>query len=118
LLRVERALLASEALADDARVLVDQDGHGDQFLAAAATTFFAASVRSVAAMRSSPLSASSLRPCGALVPSMRTTTGRCRPRSRAAPMTPSAIMSQRTMPPKMLTRIAFTFGLVRISLNA
>jgi hypothetical protein len=27
-------------------------------------------------------------------------------------------MSQRTMPPKMLTRIAFTFGFCRISLNA
>ncbi len=42
----------------------------------------------------------------------------CKPTSRTAPITPSAIMSQRTMPPKMLTRIAFTFGFCRISLKA
>jgi hypothetical protein len=33
-------------------------------------------------------------------------------------ITPSAMRSQRTMPPKMLTRIARTFLLERISLNA
>jgi len=33
-------------------------------------------------------------------------------------MMPSAIMSQRTMPPKMLTKIAFTLSDDRISLKA
>ena len=54
LLGVESALLAGEALADDARRLVDQNGHG--YFLAAATTFFAASVRSAAAISASPLS--------------------------------------------------------------
>ena len=116
LLGMERALLAGEALADDARVLVDEDGHRDGWTTgllgdwligqkrrsalpdsagrssfsarsatqlalfrAAATTFFAASVRSLAAMIARPLSASSLRPCSAFVPSMRTTTGTLTP---------------------------------------
>ena len=38
--------------------------------------------------------------------------------SRAAATTPSAIMSHFMMPPKMLTRIAFTFGFVSMILNA
>jgi len=33
-------------------------------------------------------------------------------------MMPSAIMSQRTMPPKMLTKIALTLSELRISLKA
>ena len=49
---------------------------------------------------------------------MRTTTGTLTPTSFTAAMMPSAIMSQRTMPPKMLTKIAFTLSLDRISLNA
>ena len=49
---------------------------------------------------------------------MRTTTGTLTPTSFTAWMMPSAIMSQRTMPPKMFTRIARTFLFDRISLNA
>jgi hypothetical protein len=68
-------------------------------------------------MIASPLP-SSARPLSALVPSRRTTTGTLTPTSLTAWMMPSAIRSQRTMPPKMLTRIAFTFGLERMSLKA
>ena len=49
-------------------------------------------------------------PCSTLVPSSRTTSGTFRPSSLTAATTPSAMMSQRMMPPKMLTRMAFTFG--------
>ena len=53
----------------------------------------------------------------AIVPCRRTTSGTSTPRSAAAATTPSAIRSQRTMPPKMLTRIAFTFSSRRIRLE-
>ena len=52
------------------------------------------------------------------MPSSRTITGIFTPTSLTAAMMPSAIMSQRTMPPKILIRIAVTLGLDRISLNA
>ena len=45
-------------------------------------------------------------------------TGMLTPTSLTAAMMPSAIMSQRTMPPKILIRIAVTLGFDRISLNA
>src|SRR5690606_24081457 len=116
LLRVERALLAGQALANNFRLGVDQNAHAVP--PARATTFEAASVNPVAATTSSPLSASSCRPFSTFVPSSRTTTGTPTCTWRTAASTPSAITSQRTMPPKMLTRIAFTFGFVRMILNA
>src|SRR5690606_19690906 len=65
-----------------------------------------------------PLSPSTLRPSSALLPSRRTTTGTDTPTSDTAPMMPSAIMSQRTMPPKMLISTAFTLVSERMILNA
>ena len=52
------------------------------------------------------------------VPSSRTTTGTLTSTCLMAAITPSAIESQRTMPPKILTRIARTFLFVRMILNA
>ncbi|KAG1433413.1 hypothetical protein G6F57_022168 [Rhizopus arrhizus] len=69
-------------------------------------------------MMAMPLSRSSCLPSSTLVPSRRTTTGTLTPTSFTAAMMPSAIMSQRTMPPKMLTRMAFTLLLASMILNA
>ena len=46
-------------------------------------------------------------PSSTLVPSRRTTSGTLRPTSLTAATTPSAMTSQRMMPPKMLTRMPF-----------
>ena len=73
LLRVERALLAGQALADHLRILVDQDAHG--CAPASFTTFDAASVSPVAATSVRPLLSSISRPFSTFVPSRRTTTG-------------------------------------------
>src|SRR5690606_2262072 len=116
LLSVEGTLGAGDALADYLGVLVDQDAH--YLPSAALTTWTAASVRLVAAMMFRPLSASTLAPSSALLPSRRTTTGTLTPTSFTAPMMPSAIMSQRTIPPKMLTRTAATLLSDRMILNA
>src|SRR5690606_9495623 len=124
LLGVEGALGAGEALDDDLGVLVDQNAHGGvcSFAQAACltawTAFFAPSLMSSAGMIASPEFFSRALPASTLVPSRRTTTGTSTPTSFTAAMMPSAIMSQRTMPPKMLTKIAFTLSLDRISLNA
>src|SRR6266545_120766 len=93
---MEGALRAGETLADDLGVLVDQDGH--QFDSLTAVTIFS--------------------PSSTLVPSSRTTSGTCRLTSRAAATTPSAITSQRMMPPKMLTRMPSTLGSLRMILKA
>src|SRR5581483_9041417 len=76
--------------------------------AASATTLRAASVKSVAGVMVRPLPASVVRAFSALVPSRRTTTGTFTPTFFTALITPSAMRSQRTMPPKMLTRTART----------
>ena len=57
-------------------------------------------------------------PCSTLVPSSRTTSGTFRPTSFTAATTPSAITSHFMMPPKMLTRMPFTFGSEVMILNA
>src|ERR1700693_1201249 len=116
LLGMERAVLAGEALADDAGILVDEDGH--QLFPTALTIFCAASSRSLAVPALMPDSAIIFLPSSTLVPSSRTTSGTCRPTSLTAATTPSAITSQRMMPPKMLTRMPFTFGLAVMILNA
>src|SRR3984957_19982865 len=110
---MKRSLLAGEALAEHLGALVDEDAHA-AFLVAA-ITFLAASVRSAAAMIARALAASRSRAIWALVPSSRTTTGTPTPTFLTALMMPSAIRSQRTMPPKMFTRMARTCGLDRIS---
>src|SRR5690348_3039921 len=85
---------------------------------AAATAFCAASFRSFAGVILRPELPSNSRPFSTLVPSRRTTTGIFSPTSLTAAMIPSAIRSQRTMPPKMLTRMQLTLSDDRISLNA
>src|SRR5689334_394214 len=116
-LRMEGAVLAGEALADDLGVLVDEDGHQAAPLIAL-TIFCAASSRSSADVTLSLDSAMIFLPRSTLVPSCRTTSGTLRPDSLTAATTPSAITSQRMMPPKMLTRIPFTLGSEVMILNA
>src|SRR4029077_3571495 len=118
LLGMERAVLASEALADDAGVLVDEDGHQAFAPFSAFTIFCAASSRSSAAVTLRlDLERISL-PSFTLVPSSRTTSGTRKPTSRTASTTPAAITSHFMMPPKMLTRIPFTLGSEVMILNA
>src|SRR5690606_29800139 len=114
---MEGALAAGEALADDPGVPIDENGHQAASLTAL-TTFSAASARLSAGMMGRPESAMIFLPASTLVPSRRTTSGTCSDSSRAAATTPSAMMSQRMMPPKMLTRMASTFGSVRMILKA
>ncbi len=80
--------------------------------------FSAASFMCSAVMTFRPLSAIIARASGALVPCRRTTSGTSMPTSLIAVSTPSAIQSQRTMPPKMLTITHFTLGSDRMILNA
>src|SRR6201994_1940149 len=116
-LRMEGAVLAREALADDLGVLVDQDGHHAAPLMAL-TIFCAASSRSSAEVTLSLESAMIFLPRSTFVPSSRTTSGTLRPDSLTAATTPSAITSQRMMPPKMLTRMPFTWWSDVMILNA
>ena len=71
-----------------------------------------------AAMIGNPESARIFRPSSSFVPFIRTTSGTLMRVSRAAATIPFAIVSQRMMPPKMLTRMPFTFGLRSMILNA
>src|SRR5581483_4055932 len=117
LLRMERAVLAGEALANDFRILVDEDRHYlDPFTAF--TIFCAASSRSSAETTLRPDSLMIFLPSSTFVPSSRTTSGTLRLTSFTAATTPSAITSQRMMPPKMLTRMPSTLASDRMILNA
>src|SRR5256884_4272675 len=99
-LRVERPLVAREALDDDAGFLVEQDTHAAPARAAsrAATTCSAASA-SVSAVRIlSPPPFRIRRPSSTLVPARRATRGT---RTRTSPTpstTPRATQSQRSIP--------------------
>ena len=73
---------------------------------------------SVAAVRFSFDSASSLRPSSTLVPSSRTTSGTLSPTSFTAVITPSAMVSHFMMPPKMLMKMPRTRGSDVMILNA
>ncbi len=86
--------------------------------ALASTTFCAASAIVSALMIGRPESASIFLPSSSLVPFIRTTSGTLRFIALQAAMTPSAIVSQLMMPPKMLTRIALTFGFFSMILKA
>src|SRR5262249_27649945 len=77
---------------------------------ASSTIFVAPSAMSAAGTTLSPLSASIRLPSSTLVPSRRTTSGTLRPTSFTAVMTPAAMVSQRMMPPKMLTKMPRTLG--------
>src|SRR6266542_1222236 len=105
LLCVEGALLARESLDDQTRVPIDQYGH-DYF--ASATTRSAASLIVSAVVKFRRLSRSICFPFSTLVPSILMTIGTGTPRSFTAAMTPSARMSHRRMPPKILMSTALT----------
>src|SRR6185312_2831103 len=117
LLGMERALGAGEALADDLRLGIDQDGHQAASFTAL-TIFSAASARLSAERMGRPDSLRIFLPSRTLVPSSRTTSGTCSATSRAAATMPSAMTSQRMMPPKILTRMPSTLGSERMSLKA
>jgi hypothetical protein len=59
-----------------------------------------------------------LLPSSTLVPSSRTTSGTLRPSSFAAATTPLAMMSHFMMPPKMFTKMPFTWSAPRMIRNA
>src|SRR6185436_2883330 len=108
-LGVELAGLAGNPLRHDFGVLVDQDAH-DFAPFTAATAFCPASPMLAPEMIGRPESATIFLPRSSLVPFMRTTSGTCSETAFDAVITPSAITSQRMMPPKMLTRMAFRPG--------
>src|SRR5690606_20661247 len=119
-LGVEQAGLAGDALRDHFRLLVHQDAHGFPPSASftSATIFCAPSAIESAATILRPDSFRIFLPSSTLVPSSRTTSGRFSPSSLAAATTPSAMTSQRMMPPKMFTKMPFTFGSANMILNA
>src|SRR5208282_2754904 len=114
---MERAVLAGKALADHFGVLVDQDGHYAASLTAL-TIFWAASSRSSAEVTLRLDLAMISLPSATLVPSRRTTSGTRKPTSFTAATTPSAMTSQRMIPPKILIKIPFTLGSEVMILNA
>src|SRR5947209_810656 len=75
----------------------------------AATTFLAASAKSPAIITAKPDWMISRLPASRFVPSSLTTSGTRKFTLLTALMIPCAITSHFMMPPKMLTRIAFTF---------
>src|SRR6185503_9012356 len=123
---VELALAAGDALDQEARVAPDEDAHPAGPAAPAratpaaparaafadATAFAAASSSDAAVAKCA--SSSRRAASSAFVPTMRTTIGTSRDWRLRASMRPWATSSPRVMPPKMLTRIASTFGSARI----
>src|SRR3990172_26095 len=107
LIGVEPARLA-QPLNDHLGLLPDENAHSSP--PASSTILAAPSFMSAAAVPLSPESAKILLPCSTLVPSSRTTRGTFKPTSLTAATTPVPIVSQRMMPPKMLTKIPRTFG--------
>ena len=71
-----------------------------------------------ALMIGKPESAKIFLPNSSFVPFIRTTSGTDKLTALHAVTTPSAITSQRIMPPKILTKIAFTLLFLSIILNA
>src|SRR5262249_35955767 len=108
LLRVERAVAARDALHDQRRVLVDEDAHAALPPLASSTAFFTASSMSDDAEK--PLSCRIFIAISSLVPVSRMTIGTLSGFCFVAVTMPFATSSVRVMPPKMLNRIAFTFG--------
>src|SRR5579864_2362757 len=113
-LGVERAFSSGNSLDDQPRGFIYKNRHYRP--PAAATTFSAASFIVSATWKFRPEFFRISRPCSTLVPSSRSTSGNFRFVAFAAWTTPSASVSTRRMPPKILIRIAFTFlSLSRIS---
>src|SRR5215471_3425283 len=118
LLGVKRSLFPGESLHQQTRVLVHQNAHAAAPCRASRTTFSAASRMPSATVKFKPDSVKICRPCSTFVPSIRTTTGAFTDSSRAAFTTPTASVSQRRMPPKILTSTACTEGSERRIRNA
>src|SRR3984885_13799340 len=118
--RVKRAGLSRDALGHHPGVSVNQDAHDGRpcLPFTAATIFWAASAMLSAEIMSRPEASSAFLPSSSFVPFMRTTNGTLSFTSLAAAITPSAIVSQRMIPPKMFTKIPLTAGFFSISLNA
>ena len=113
-LGVPRAEAAGDALDEDFVFAgVDENGHigcTDRFVPTALTTFCAASAIESPLMIVRPDSARVFLPAATLLPSSRTTSGSFKPVSFTAATMPVAMTLQSMMPPKMFTRIPFTFG--------
>src|SRR5213594_1896799 len=82
------------------------------------TIFWAASAMESPLVIVRPLCASVALPAFTLLPSKRTTSGNFKPVSRTAATMPFAMTLQSMIPPKMLTRMPFTFTSLRMILNA
>ena len=82
-------------------------------LRTAATTFFAPSAIVARGLNREAALVRIFLPSSTFVPSRRTTSGTVRPSSLAAATTPFAMTSHFMMPPKMLTKMAFTLELCR-----
>src|SRR5439155_297559 len=108
LLGVEGALVAGEALDDDAGLLIEQDAHAALTRSRASTTRSAASERVSAVRIGRPLSVRMRRPSSTFVPASRTTSGTGTWTSRTAWTTPCATQSQRLIPANTFTRMART----------
>src|ERR1700740_2802237 len=108
LLRVKTPLAPRNPLHDQPRILINQHAH--RAPPASFTAFSAPSFIPSATAKLNPELRKISLPCCTLVPSMRTTTGILNFNSFAAPTTPLARMSQRKMPPKILTNTARTLG--------
>src|SRR5439155_27080722 len=114
---VEVAFATGDPLDHQPGIGPDQDAHAGLAGAVAArreaSTALAAASSSEAAvvnLASSSRAAAS----AALVPTIRTTIGTSRSWTARASIRPLATSSPRVIPPKMLTRIAFTFGSARM----
>src|ERR1700678_3561513 len=120
--RMESAGLSGDALRHHLGVPIDQYAHVNRLLtyfpATAATIFCAASAMLPAEMIGSPEASSICLPSSSFVPFMRTTNGTPSFTSLAAAITPSAMVSQRMMPPNIFTRTPLTAGFFSMSLNA
>ena len=105
---MELALTSGDALDHEPRVAPDEDAHRLPSPADAATAFAAASSSEVAVSNFAAWSSSAAS--AAFVPTMRTTIGTARVCWARASISPRATSSPRVIPPKMLTRMALTFG--------
>src|SRR5690606_38721055 len=116
LLRVKRAVAARDPLNDYPGRVVDEYAHAACPPVASCTAFCTALSMSVIAEK--PLLSRICTAISSLVPVSRITIGPLRGFDFVAVTIPLATSSVRVMPPKMLKRIAFTFGSAVMILSA
>src|SRR5205814_1578907 len=114
LLRVERAVATGDTLHDHRGLVIEEDAHAAPF--ASCTAFCTASSMSDDA--ENPFSCKIFIAISSLVPVSRMTIGTLSGFCLVAVTMPFATSSVRVMPPKMLNRIAFTFGSAVMILSA